>query len=480
MKKLKGSTKIELFEAGILVEDRDDNNVVTDFLNDILTEIFNTNYMIGLDTIKPALCQQNDTKIIDDVAMSPLIQGVALFEDTLNEATLDDYIFPPGNAVIGFAGGSYGGANPQRGTLNRGESGKIGNSFKVVFDFSTSQANGTFAAVALMPDGGAQALDLAAPAGAVKSIIASVISRDTDYISSGAYVDIAPIGTTACGYCTFICKLPALKMDVMCKFNLPTNVFICGELKRDMSSYNFLDDIRRKIIKPPLPQTTDYWNFDLASHYSGLVYDNYANKLYDVQISSSSPYQAYTIKELSMSDLSIVLNTYTGTLTEPATGLSTYAPFKCAINDGILIYSDRISPYSLHRHNVASNTGLGLLIDGADMPDPTGLRPTIIPIPGLKKAILGSAQSNTEQAKVVDLVTGDLSPMFVMMKTKATYQMPVFYGDSRILQISNCTSSSFKVALALNLFQLATKNNLAAPITKTSAQTMKITYTLSW
>ena len=77
------------------------------------------------------------------------IGGILLFSETLEEDA--DNIYPPSdNECIGYASNNVNStANVKRGSLNLTESGKIDRGYRFVWDFTTSQANGTISAVAL-------------------------------------------------------------------------------------------------------------------------------------------------------------------------------------------------------------------------------------------------------------------------------------------------------------------------------------------
>ncbi|WP_010651579.1 hypothetical protein [Oceanobacillus massiliensis] len=75
--------------------------------------------------------------------------GILLFNDPLVENVNNIYA-PTDNPCIGYANMEVNpNANTMRGSLNIAESGKIENGYKYVWDFATSQANGTISAISL-------------------------------------------------------------------------------------------------------------------------------------------------------------------------------------------------------------------------------------------------------------------------------------------------------------------------------------------
>lgn len=75
--------------------------------------------------------------------------GILLYTDSLEENENNIYA-PSVNPCVGYANMEVNpSANPMRGSLNLAESEKLENGYKYVWDFATSQANGTISAVAL-------------------------------------------------------------------------------------------------------------------------------------------------------------------------------------------------------------------------------------------------------------------------------------------------------------------------------------------
>lgn len=73
--------------------------------------------------------------------------GLMMFDDDLTEETTNIY-FPSEAHLVGFAGQTQELENPYSGSLNVAESGPVANGYKCVWDFSTSQANGTIKSLA--------------------------------------------------------------------------------------------------------------------------------------------------------------------------------------------------------------------------------------------------------------------------------------------------------------------------------------------
>ena len=134
---IKGHVKVELFDAKTreLVRKIEKDNLVTSALAKLINNIAG-----GADGQ------------IDDMVMpiaTKALGGIMLFDGTLT-ADADNVEFPSGVSLLGYGLRDVNTSNTKRGSLNAAESGAIYNGYRSVWDFGTSQANGTIASVALM------------------------------------------------------------------------------------------------------------------------------------------------------------------------------------------------------------------------------------------------------------------------------------------------------------------------------------------
>lgn len=146
--KLKGRTKIELFNAktGEKTHEQEDNNLVTNALLNL----------VNLPSVFTALDYQSQTKSLLDLHMpfySKSLSGLMVFSSPIEEDV--DNISPSfaelDENVVGYAGDAYSGTNPMRGTLNLNESMEIANGYRYVWDFATDKANGKISCACLVP-----------------------------------------------------------------------------------------------------------------------------------------------------------------------------------------------------------------------------------------------------------------------------------------------------------------------------------------
>ena len=136
---LEGRVKIELFnaETGKLEKSVEGKNMVTD----VVKEVFASNYYgaIKYGNLMPIF--------------KKFFSGVLCFQNTLTESASN--YFPPlttANPVIAHAGDttySSADADATRGIPNDIESGEVTNGYKYVWDFPATQGNGTISALAL-------------------------------------------------------------------------------------------------------------------------------------------------------------------------------------------------------------------------------------------------------------------------------------------------------------------------------------------
>ena len=143
--KIKGKTKIELFENGNKVSEVVETNMMTDYVSEALNLPLNFS---GATQLSVNL--SNKVPIYDK-----LLGGVLLYADPVEEKA-ENTRLSIANDCVGHAGESYSGNNPKRGSYNINESGYIDSAnpwkgYRHVFDFGTDKANGLISCVCLTP-----------------------------------------------------------------------------------------------------------------------------------------------------------------------------------------------------------------------------------------------------------------------------------------------------------------------------------------
>lgn len=141
-KNLHGHVRVETRDrwTGRVVDSQEKDNLVTSAISKIYKMAKGVNYQLW-NWFTPIY--------------SKALGGIMLFDGTLTESA-DNYLFPGGVNLMGFAGQTANSSNPKGGSLNGSESLEGSNFYTSVWDFGTSQANGTIASISrtsyLFPD----------------------------------------------------------------------------------------------------------------------------------------------------------------------------------------------------------------------------------------------------------------------------------------------------------------------------------------
>ena len=141
---LKGKTVIELTNVHTGEKEvYEDTNLVTEAIADIL----NTN-ILGMLYNNTGFDGENGEKWMLPI-INKLTGGILLYQEPLEER-VDNLYAPFANPLIGYASSDVNNTTDvKRGSRNLTESKLVDGGFKYVWDFATSQANGTISAIAL-------------------------------------------------------------------------------------------------------------------------------------------------------------------------------------------------------------------------------------------------------------------------------------------------------------------------------------------
>lgn len=143
---MKGHTKIELTDVNTgEVEVIEHDNMITSAIE---KELLSSRGMMPMAIHNQAYGYYNNLDFI-----ASLFGGIFLYRDSLS-ANADDYLLPFDNELIGYGyyNNTNSGNNRQLGSFSEVESGiQEDGSYKYVYNFDTSQANGQISAVALTP-----------------------------------------------------------------------------------------------------------------------------------------------------------------------------------------------------------------------------------------------------------------------------------------------------------------------------------------
>ena len=494
---LKGKAKIELINADGTKKIIEHDNMITNAVSDL------------------CCAQRGDMASIlkmtnnNDSYAQALFGGLLLFDETLN-TDADDYTIPTAK-ITGYASqDAYAGLDVARGSFNASEGGiQEDGSYKFVWDFSTSQANGTIKSLALCPN-------VMGQIGASDTIVTSDIkdfyftrSQTTPFNSDGYMLDTN--GTTD-GIGNYYFSIVAIIDDIayaidesniiynssfptryfknngnilkLHKFKLGTNNISLGD-RVGMARYLGAVDVQ-------LP--TDFIS-DLNTGngvYNISVYYNSTDKKLTVfpcvLKSNVAPNGTITYIEIDMATFNVLLHTYTNTTPntifqssecKACTSSVSSRYYFLVLKDYILSISKETSSgdgkvYVTNRSNNTDvkeakySNGQSLILNNLEYISPIFLN---------RNTFVFYTNNSNSQTKnrvyIIDLRTG------IVKLTNARNLVSkdnVSFGNNAIWVK---TGQKLTYVNTVNPFILTTKNNLDSPVTKTSSQTMKITYTLS-
>lgn len=143
---LKGHTRIELTNVHTgKKEVIEKHNMITNNLNNIF------NYLIGNFTTLKTMTNSYNNQLYAKPLYNSLMGGIILFRDPIDE-DVNNVLCPAASidSITGYASANVNsGSDVKRGSKNLTESMVLDSGYKYVWDFSTSQANGTISALTL-------------------------------------------------------------------------------------------------------------------------------------------------------------------------------------------------------------------------------------------------------------------------------------------------------------------------------------------
>ena len=408
-KNLHGHVRVETRSrwTGKVIDSQEKDNLITDAVQKMLMTTAWCTYGMGY-------------------AMTPIwakaLGGIMLFNNTLTEQASNIY-FPASAKLVGYAGQDSDATNPMAGSYNGNESVAVSNGFTTVWDFLTSQANGTIASLARTSFGistGAAYANLSAfdlrlgGIGTTNSLVYYL-----GYDETNKYVYLAFAGTTTYDGVSYDNKtIYRAKCDLY-KVNMTGNVL---PVPREWEAIKTL---------------TSSDGSQYARHFT---YDKWANNF-------AWSYNSTTVHLVAMD------GTHSTVTTAGASGTSGFAVSEH--------YYWKLSTTNLYRT------------------EKTNLANT-------KSYTIAASQIFTDENDICYAVVGDDVHIIypddtIIIKPLSgsvarARQLGSFYALGQLAETSTSTQS---VYLHPRANYLGTIANLDSPVTKTSSQTMKITYTLT-
>lgn len=481
MKKLKGKMKIELRDArtGALEQEAVEENMATNLLNDLFgINPMGVFYNFAAEYPKFAWGVENPSKFKMTPVCPNAVGGILLFPQVLEE---DGNLFypPTDNQPTAYASNNVNsGTQTKRGSISTTESMAIENGYRFVWDFTTTQGNGTIRAAALTSSEGGVACygDTVeqrhsfrqvweydySNAGEEKSrMIQNLVEIDFD--RERAYsIDFDGTAITL-----YVLKWPAFTIGLTEEFGTPLACEVLETAAFTPTAFQWPD-----------PSYGQYhYFFDGEDGY----WYGFANKgnssgnatVYWCRISKTDHAFTEGVWTLTAAYLRIIgVHEYTST-----PSLSSAA----VIRDGYLyvLRYQRTGVYKINLKNPADVTLINFGFTSGNNPvfasgDQTAF---LLKHKGL---IIGYSFLLTETDQVIQ-TKGQSRDFIASYGTDGVSVCSQFfpYGNGELLFYIEATYGTENFGCMLALPYLATINNLQQEITKTASQTMKITYELT-
>ena len=486
---LKGTATIELTNADGSKEVYKHDNMITNAVQDL------------------CMSQRGEMatilKIVDngDSYAQALFGGLLLFDETLNSDPADYFL--PTVKCTGYASqDAYAGLDTCRGSFNASEGGlQADGSYKFVWDFATSQANGTIKSLALCPNMMGQIgltnsqvkserknfnmkRTSVAPFESSGKMLASDVVID-EYPASHMYIvgvidDIAyAVSTDNTGYQgSGVSNTLSIKNNggilKLFRFKLGAGSISLSD-KVCMASY--IDT-----ISVQLPQ--EFFNslsFTTYGTYIAFNYDKNNNKLiiFPCKMTSDlAPHGTIKYCEIDMTNnYATTVFTFTNNTTGAIPASGYVGQYNIWINKDYIVSVGKYEEkdYRVYATKRSDNTqvkevqcddGTAYSLGYSDM-TPISWKDNIL------FARLAPGAGSSSRFVVIDLSTGKMKDTNVL---EITNKWNFDIGNQSVFGM---TGDNLIYQPVVNPFILCTKNNLDSPVTKTASQTMKITYTLS-
>ena len=495
---IKGSATIELTNADGSKEIYKHDNMITNAVQDL------------------CMSQRGEMatilKIVDngDSYAQALFGGLLLFDETL-DTDANNYFIPTAKCTGYASQDAYAGLDTCRGSFNASEGGvQPDGSYKFVWDFATSQANGTIKSLALCPNVMGQ-IGLTSSKISSESKSFFMKRRDVAPFSTSGYM--LKENTTIDGFSSESIYAIAVIDDIAYAISADNTGFrgsdasenLCVKknggilklfrFKLGASSIALTDKVCMAnyidTVNVQLP--TEFINTITYSAYKELIgcfYDKDNNKVIVFPSGRSENLDVNGTLKYCEIDLSNNFATATYTFTNNTAGrintkshgdvgsTATYPFF--VMKDYIICtsYVPDEETYKLYTIKRSDNTQVKEIqhLNGDAFTYDANHNITIAPIFSKGNiAVIGVRFSLNAIGNyiLVDLSTGKAVDTNISDITQV-----------RPFDIGNCavfasTGQNLRYSMTFNPFILCTKNNLDSPVTKTSSQSMKVTYTLT-
>lgn len=474
---MKGKTKIILTNVKTGEQEvHEDENLITNALDKLIN-------------IEMAMNHAPNTRVLP-IATNAL-GGIMLFDGNLTEDP-DNIHFPTEAHLVGYANNGVNTTDKYRGSWNSVESGKTGNGYVSVWDFGTSQANGTIKAVARthVHGGAAPLYNFNGPDST--SVNFGVPVTDTYWHPiryDGEYLYMLKANTSTHQMRLARVKIPMLVFGAADYSGVGRTYEVIATWNTLLTSYTYYSNEQYK-DQERAPQTYYSYADDPLMYEDG--HDGY---IYCIGLGATQSYNSYPY-DLTYFTIKYSDESYEKSETVRAnTGLSKYTytsnGFRWArrlyghVNDGVLymLSGDRKIIYIVPLNNIAAYRSIRIL-QSSESDYINHLSFTAPRKGGVYFEVYHYTQSSYNYRH------GLLYPDGIFILPDVSYANSSSYHNNNTLYGDYCRTNDDDLLVfcyysdtygqcswAANY--LGTINNLASPITKTAAQTMKIVYTLT-
>lgn len=460
---LKGTTRIELTDVNTgEVETYQNSNMVTNALRDIL---------------KPLGLSKRPNRFLNEFVpyYEKLLGGILCFDREIPE-NADGY-YPPADAnLVGCAshGMQNNTKNTFRGGFNQTESevNLKDRYVKYVYDFATSQANGTIASICLTHRNGGLTSYGSKNTSPIRDnlLMQSIAEDNLQYVypdRTGASTSSRYSGMTI-GKTELIFLIDRAK-DYVYYFKVADKNHIHITKRRAfLKTVSILDNI---YTTKPLIEEIELAELssELQIGYWSYNYDPSNDCLYICTSSNSrtAPEGKFLITEIKVDTWKIKQYEITNTTDKY---LRTEGNWGMFVTEGYLLLRGYDAPYDVYKIQITNPANVVKL-----------KRTNVTNINGVPKFVINGRvyyEYSYEQLLIADLATNEIMPPETQTLFNSSYTMSVtpVRNEPLIYFCDYGTWSTSGWYMMCNY--LATINNLDAPITKTADKTMKITYIL--
>lgn len=463
---MKGVAKIELTNVKTgEIETVEKHNLVTNAVPAVLKNDFN---WMGYAS------HSDGTALGDTDELCPnYFGGILLYEQNIPE-NVEQYFAQPGNKLIGYASNYVnGGTDKMQGSLNQTESGPLesGDGYRFVFDFNTSQANGTIGAVGLTSKNGGMGPGrkgyTSRPAGILTEFQTQSNRGSIPLIMLMCYDEASDIATSA--------YLSGTHMITITRIQMHAHKWVLVNKYKDFYKPHIVSTnvIETEAFGTAKPSANGYYNFCYSDGYIwGFEHKGNAD-------GNSNGNATINWIKIDVSDLSFDEGTWEinaqlfhfGNHRLEDTDFDYVRYTSCSAVLGGYLYCisykrDRI--YKINLSNITDVTFINGTISDPLSKSSYNIRYPVLGIVGGKIAGYDWWLNGDTIITGTETVPADIG------------NHPVFIGPKFVsyILINSYRRPDFKKCIGYMTTYLATINNLPAPVEKTADKTMKITYIL--